>query len=126
MKVTGRMKKRQFSLLEIIIAISIVALIAAIAVPNLLQDANEASVNISKTEMGNIKGKIIRYRLKNGKFPATLADLNKSGETLKDPWGNEYQYEVTSEGFEIMSFGNDGQSGGEGVNADIKLIQDRN
>lgn len=125
MKVTGKMKKRQFSLLEIIIAISIVALIAAIAVPNLLQDANEASVNISKTEMGNIKGKIIRYRLKNGKFPETLADLNKSGEILKDPWGNEYQYEITSEGFEIMSFGNDGQSGGEGVNADIKLIQDR-
>ena len=134
MKTKNRIKRRQFSLLEIIIAISIVALIAAIAVPNLLGSAEEAKVNTAKTEINNIKSAIIQYKIKEGKFPESLASLTTAGGSKtsylknvpKDPWKNEYQYELapeSHEGFEITSFGADGNSGGEGVNADIKLSE---
>ena len=134
MKTKNRIKRRQFSLLEIIIAISIVALIAAIAVPNLLGSAEEAKVNTAKTEINNIKSAIIQFKISEGKFPESLASLTKEGGSKKsylkkppvDPWKNPYTYEIapdSHEGFEITSFGADGQSGGEGVNADIKLSE---
>jgi hypothetical protein len=43
------------------------------------------------------------------------------GRLLKDPWGNEYIYlsPGTHGDFDIISYGADGQPGGEGVNADI-------
>ena len=40
----------------------------------------------------------------------------------KDPWGNDYQYVYpgTQGGeYDLFTLGADGQSGGEGVNADI-------
>jgi type II secretory pathway pseudopilin PulG len=46
--------------------------------------------------------------------------LNKN--QLSDPWGNPYQIRVPGEinlDFDVYSFGADGQSGGEGENADI-------
>lgn len=135
MKLNKKMKRRNFSLLEIIIAITIVALIAAIAVPGLLDDAESAKVKTATVEMNNLKGAITRYKLDTGKYPASLDDLvsNNTGSKSwkqyievvpKDPWGNDYVYEQRPElfnKFEIISYGADSQSGGEGVNADITL-----
>ena len=135
MKTKRKIKKRQFSLLEIIIAITIVALIAAIAVPGLLGDAEAAKAKAAVVEINNLKGAITRYKLDTGKYPGSLEDLvsNSSGaknwkqyiEIIpKDPWGNAYVYELRPElfnKFEITSYAADGQSGGEGENADITL-----
>ena len=135
MKLSKKIRRRNFSLLEIIIAITIVALIAAIAVPGLLGDAEEAKVKTATVEMNNLKGAITRYKLDTGKFPNSLDDLvsNNTGSknwkqyievVPNDPWGNAYIYEVRPElfnKFDITSYGADGQSGGEGVNGDITL-----
>jgi len=43
--------------------------------------------------------------------------------TLKDPWGNEYQYklpgEINKDSYDVYSYGPDGKEGGDGDNADI-------
>ena len=47
----------------------------------------------------------------------------KARELPKDPWGNVYQYispgKINSSWYDLLSFGKDGQSGGEGDAADI-------
>ena len=82
------------------------------------------------------------YRLDNGRYPTTEQGLRalvekpavdpvpsnwKAGGYLdaatvrKDPWGNDYQY--LNPGLhgeiDVLSFGRDGQPGGEGPDADI-------
>ena len=130
-----KIKKRQFSLLEVIIAITIVALIAAIAAPNILGQAEKGKIAAAKTEMNNLKNTITQFKLDTGKFPTGLEDLVTNNGGYKnwkqylevvpqDPWGNAYVYEIRPDlfnKFEITCYGSDGQSGGEGDNADITL-----
>ena len=135
MKTKRKIKKHNFSLLEVVIAITIVALIAALAVPAVMDDAEEAKKQAAIVEMNTLKGVIIKYKLATGKFPSTLDDLvtNTTGaanwkqylETVpKDPWKTSYHFELRPEifnKFEIISYGADGQPGGEGINSDITL-----
>ena len=63
-----------------------------------------------------------------GKLPPSMAALTEKpaeGEALlaelpKDPWGNDYLYEVEGEAFVVMSHGKDGAPGGEIEAADIR------
>ena len=134
MKTKRKIKKRQFSLLEIIIAISIVALIVAIAAPSVLQQGEKAKVDACKTEIQSLKSTIMQYKIDTGKFPQSLEELATGSDgrkallkkVPKDPWNNDYIFELNPEafdGFEITSYGPDGQTGGEGINKDIKLTE---
>jgi general secretion pathway protein G len=139
MKTKRKIKKHNFSLLEVVIAITIVALIAALAVPEVMGQAEEAKVQAAVVEMNTLKGVISKYKLDTGKYPNSLEDLvtNNSGSKKwkqyievvpKDPWDNAYIFEVRPElfnKFEITSYGADGQTGGEGVNADITLSKSK-
>jgi len=130
-----RIKKRQFSLLEVIIAITIVALVATIAVQQIGDQSDQARVEAAKIQIASFKDTITTYRINTGKFPNTLQDLvtNESGakgwrqlleEIPQDPWNNDYQFRLAPETFnkfEIVSYGADGQPGGEGFNEDITL-----
>ncbi|MCM8531619.1 MAG: type II secretion system major pseudopilin GspG [Lentisphaeraceae bacterium] len=139
-KLNKRIKRRNFSLLEVIIAISILALVAALAVPNFLGQAEEAKANAAKVEMNTLKQSVTNFKLDTGKFPTSLEDLVSNSQGLKnwkqyledvpkDPWGNDYRFESRPElfnKFEIISYGSDGQPGGEGTNADITLSKSAN
>lgn len=130
-----RIKKRHFSLLEVIIAITIVALVATIAVQNLSTSVDEANVRATEIQMASFKDAVTKFKLSTGKYPNSLQDLvtnpgnSKSWrqfleEIPKDPWGNDYMYSLAPETFnkfEIVSYGADGQAGGEEFNADITL-----
>lgn len=130
-----RIKKRHFSLLEVIIAITIVALVATIAVESLTDSVDEANVRTAEIQMSSFKGAVTKYKLSTGKYPNSLEDLvtNPGDSTSwrqileeipKDPWGNDYMFNLAPETFnkfEVISYGADGQAGGEGFNADITL-----
>lgn len=69
------------------------------------------------------------YRNRNdGKLPPSITALTEKpaegeaplAELPKDPWGNDYLYEVEGEAFVVMSHGADGAAGGEVENADIR------
>ena len=129
------MKKNYFSLIEIMIVISIIALVAAIAIPNLLGQSDEAKVSVAEIQIKSLGDTVTNYKMRTGRLPESLQDLvTDPGDAKKwkqlleklpqDPWNNAYQYEVAPDsfrGFEMISLGADGQAGGEGVNADITL-----
>ncbi len=135
-------RARGFTLIEIMVVITILGILAALIVPRVVGRTDDARIGAAKQDIASIMQALKLYRLDNGRYPTTEQGLRalierpgtepqpanwKQGGYLerssvpKDPWGKEYQY--LSPGLrneiDVFSFGRDGQSGGEGVDADI-------
>ncbi len=127
-----------FTLIELMVVLVIIGVLAALIVPNVLDRADDARVTAARTDITNIMQALKLYRLDNQRYPTaeqglqSLINRPTAGpapinwklylEKLpNDPWGRPYQYlnpGIKGE-IDVMSFGADGQSGGEGKNADI-------
>ena len=127
------------TLIEMIVVLAIIALVAALIVPNVIGRPDEARVTVAKTDLRTISAALKMYRLDNGDYPTTeqgLAALSTrptlppaprawSGEGYLaqvpvDPWGRAYAYRYSGTGtFELSSLGKDGKPGGEGLDADL-------
>jgi len=129
-------RQRGFTLIEVIVVIALVALLMAYVAPNLLNRADDAKRKTAGLQLEKISSSIELYKLEVGRFPETLSDLVekpggnsdnwkgpylKKKSLLKDPWGNELNYQQPGEhgAFDLLSYAGDGQLGGEGDNADI-------
>lgn len=135
-------RARGFTLIEIMVVITILGILAALIVPRVVGRTDDARIAAAKQDIAQIMGALKLYRLDNGRYPSTEQGLRaliekpstepvpnnwKQGGYLernslpKDPWGKEYQY--LSPGLrgevDVFSFGRDGQSGGEGPDAEI-------
>jgi general secretion pathway protein G len=137
----GRVPKGQegLTLVEMIVVLAIIALVAALIVPNVIGRPDEARVTVANTDIRTISAALKMYRLDNGQYPTTQQGLralverpttppvprNWSGEGYlsdipTDPWGNPYSYTSPAPGgFDLKSFGADGRPGGEGLDADL-------
>jgi len=139
---TACSRARGFTLIEIMVVITILGILAALIVPRVVGRTDDARVAAAKQDIAQIMGALKLYRLDNGRFPTTEQGLRaliekptteplpanwKQGGYLernavpRDPWGKEYQFlnpglrgEV-----DVFSFGRDGQSGGEGPDAEV-------
>ncbi len=127
-----------FTLIELMVVLVIIGVLAALIVPNVLDRADDARSTAARTDVANIMQALKLYRLDNQRYPTAEQGLQalvakpSSGpapgnwrpylEKLpNDPWGRPYQYlnpGIKGE-VDVMSFGADGQSGGEGKDADI-------
>ena len=127
-----------FTLIELMVVPVIIGVLAALIVPNVLERADDARVTAARTDITNIMQALKLYRLDNQRYPTAEQGLQAlvikptAGpvpgnwklylEKLpNDPWGRPYQYlnpGIKGE-IDVMSFGADGQSGGEGKDADI-------
>ena len=136
------MKRTQsgFTLIEILVVITILAILAGLLVPRVMDRPDQARVVAAKNDVRAIQSAVNLYRLDSGVYPSTEQGLLalvqrpetgnaprnwKQGGYLerlpKDPWGNDYLYlypGVHGE-VDIFSLGADGQPGGEGYAADI-------
>jgi len=127
-----------FTLIELMVVLLIIGVLAALIVPNVLDRADDAKATAAKTDVSNLIQALKLYKLDNSRYPSAeqgLAALVSKPSTEpvpsnwkknldllpNDPWGKPYVYlnpGVKSE-IDVMSFGADGQPGGEGKNADI-------
>jgi general secretion pathway protein G len=132
----SRRARAGFSLAELMVVIVILGLIATIVVPNLLGRFFVAQREKAKMDITQLVSAVTTYTLENGgRYPDSLEILvtpDENGNTYLasrntvplDPWKNQYVYEPPSGGrpFRIISFGKDGQPGGEGEDADIDNV----
>ena len=127
-----------FSLLEIMISISIIGLLATIVVINVLPAQDQAMVQKASADIAALEQELDAYRLDARRYPTLEEGLQTLVEPPEgrgaayreegyirrlptDPWGNAYQYAYPGEHgvFDVFSLGRDGREGGEGLDADI-------
>lgn len=136
--------QRGLTLIEVMVVVTILALLAAMIVPNVIGQGEKAKVDLARANMKSIENALDLYKLDNNQYPTTeegLEALVNKPESAKnwnpggylkdmptDPWGNEYVY--ISPGvdgpYDLYSLGADGAEGGEGFNADIHARESGN
>ncbi len=127
--------QKGFTLLEIIVVVTIIAIIGAIVAPNIIDKFSGVQEDAARIEIKNIKSTLGFYKLDNFNLPSTEQGLEAlvskpSGspepssrwkkqldKVPVDPWGNPYQYlnPGTHEDFDIFSFGPDGRKSDDDI-----------
>jgi general secretion pathway protein G len=79
-----------FTLIELMLAVSIVGVLASLAVPNYLDFVEKARVAKTISELHGLTKEIKGFALGAEQYPNSLADIGRS--TMLDPWGTPYQY----------------------------------
>lgn len=140
------MRRRQggFTLIEIMVVVVILAILGTFAVTNIIDNPDKARVTKAQHDIRALESALEMYKLDNYNYPSTEQGLKalverptgapeprnwKAGGYMKklpqDPWGNDYIYlgpQDTGGRIQIISLGADGQTGGDGLNADISNL----
>ena len=131
---------RGFTLLELLVVMVIIGLLASYVGPRYFNQLSKSEVKTARAQIVALSKALDTYRLDTGHYPSTaqgLDALNKAhadepkwaGPYMQkavplDPWGKAYiyRYPGTKNEFDLMSYGKDGQPGGEGDAADISFF----
>jgi len=132
-----------FTLIELMVVLVILGILAVSVAPRILNRPGEARQLKARMTIETLQTALDLYKLDIGSYPNTAQGLEAliskpqsgpgmdrwreggyldAGKVPKDPWGNDYIY--LSPGVhrecDIVSYGADGASGGEGESRDIK------
>jgi general secretion pathway protein G len=129
-------RPRGFTLIEIMVVITILGVLAALIVPRVVGRTDDAKIAAAKQDIASIMQALKLYRLDNGRYPTTDQGLQalltrpttepmpsnwKQGGYLErstvpsDPWGEPYKFlnpGVRGE-IDVFSLGRDRANGGE-------------
>jgi general secretion pathway protein G len=133
--------RRGFTLIEIIVVVMIITILATLIAPKLLGRVGSAKQAAARVGAATIATSLKLYTLDMGlsapsddfELELLLLSADDGGgpsgpyleraDNLIDPWGNPYEFELPpgtiNASFDIISWGEDGEAGGEGVNEDI-------
>ena len=133
---------RGFTLIEIMVVIVILGILMTYVSVKIIGRTDEARQTQARVQMESMESALKLYRLDNGSYPSTEQGLQalvepptvgklprkwrkdgylEKGKVPKDPWGNDYIYlspGIHSD-FDLISYGDDGEQGGEGKDEDI-------
>ncbi len=133
----AQVRNAGFTLLELLVVMVIIGLLAGYVGPKYFAQIGKSEVKSARAQIDALEKALDQYRLDTGHYPSTeqgLAALQVrpanepkwDGPYLKknvplDPWGSAYVYKIPGEHgeFDLMSYGKDGQPGGEGEAADV-------
>jgi general secretion pathway protein G len=138
-RATRRRRSSQagFTLVEILVVITIIGLIMALVGPRVLNYLGESKAKAAKIQIESFSSALDLYYLDLGRYPSSNEGLTaltrgnnapgwngpylRGGVLPNDPWGHGYIYRSPGERapYEIISLGSDGQEGGSGTAADI-------
>jgi general secretion pathway protein G len=136
-KYRNRKKEKGFTLIEMLIVMVIIGLLAALVAPRMFGKVGKSRQKAAKAQISLFETALDTYRLDVGKYPTTemgLQALRERPEDVEkwdgpylpkeiptDPWGHPYEYKSPGDNgeYDILSFGADGNPGGEGEDVDI-------
>jgi len=131
-----------FTLIELMVVLVILGVLASLIVPRIMSRPEEARRIKARVDIQSLETALKLYNLDNGDYPTTEQGLQalieppatgilpknwreggylEKGKVPEDPWDNDYVYlSPGSHGdFDLMSYGADGEAGGEGKDADV-------
>lgn len=132
-----------FTLIEILVVIVIITILAGIVTVNIVQKPGEARVAAARLQIKQLQTALQMYHTAQGRYPTQAQGLDalvnkpavepvpatypehgylESRTVPLDPWKNDFIYLTpgrNGELYEIMSYGNDGEPGGDGEATDI-------
>ena len=131
-----------FTLIELLVVITVIAILAGLVAPMVFSHVGDAKTSAARAQIELFGLALEAYRLDNDYYPSTGQGLealrtkpvgdpearNWRGAYLKktvplDPWGRPYVYkspgDVTAQGYDLLTYGRDGQPGGANEDADI-------
>jgi len=132
-----------FTLVEVLIAVFIGVMLAGVVTVNVMRHLSEARVKTARIQLRQLKNAVQLYQAEQGRLPTQEqglealvrksdlppvpanypADGYLDGRRVPaDPWGRDYIYVVPgADGlpFEILTYGRDGEPGGDGDATDI-------
>src|SRR5664279_2439899 len=136
----GRDGERGFTLVEMLVVITIIGLIMGLIGPRVLNYLGESKVKTARIQLQSFSGALDLFYLDVGRYPSTSEGLAalarrppgvaawngpylKGGAVPNDPWNGPYLYRAPGEhgAYDIVSYGSDGQEGGIGTAADVVL-----
>ncbi|MHB8482735.1 MAG: type II secretion system major pseudopilin GspG [Nitrospiria bacterium] len=135
------MNRKGFTLIELMVVITILGILAVLILPRITGQTDEARQTATRVQIKNIEQALHLFELDNGFYPSTEQGLDAlvkkptigripikyreggyMSKVPKDPWGTPYVY--ISPGahgdFDLISYGADKEKGGDGKNADIE------
>jgi general secretion pathway protein G len=138
-----RQEEKGFTLLEILIVITILGILASVIAVRVMDRPGEARATKAKLEIQTLENALKLFKLDNAFYPSTDQGLGalveaptlgriprnwreggyiEKGVVPKDPWGNDYLYlspGVHNRDLDLWSYGADGEEGGDGEDGDI-------
>lgn len=128
-----------FTLLELLVVLSIIALLAGVVVPKSIEYLDDSKIKTTRLQIEELSAALDMYKLDVGSYPKTDQGLlalvekpsngkrwngpyvRKNKKIPNDPWEQAYNYVSPGEHskFDLFSLGGDGQEGGEGSDQDI-------
>ena len=136
-----------FTLIELMVVIVILSILAVWVAPKIMGRSEQAKQVKAKVDIGGYETALKLYKLDSGMYPSTEQGLEalieqpsagrlpknwraggyiEKSKISKDPWGNEYVY-LSPGGhgdYDIISYGADGEPGGENYDKDITSWED--
>jgi len=138
-RVVNRVRKG-FTMVELIAVLVIIGILAGVVAINVVGKIDRAKVTATRANLVMLRNAIIQFKLDTGRFPTEeeglsvlvvqpddVTNYQESGylettEVPKDSWKNEFIFQLYPESgkpFVIISYGADGQEGGEGIDKDL-------
>jgi general secretion pathway protein G len=133
-----RRSDRGITLIELLVVMVIIAMFATLVGSRLFRNVEKARQATAKEQIAEFESALDLFRLDVGRYPTTAEGLealhtkptgveNWDSPYLKkdvpqDPWGHAYVYRCPGQhgDFDLLSYGADGQEGGEGDDADVR------